>query len=290
MSEGTLIGIDMGGTWLRGALVSNGKLIPGGRIAFRPIDQLNSFGEIWETLCHLIAELLNGNPVRAIGIGVPGLVDPGTGIVYDVLNIPSWKEIPLRARLEESFGLPVFVGNDANCFAWGEFISGNGRGADSLIGLTIGTGLGAGIVLDGKLYPGVNGAAGEFGMVDYLGRNYEYYASGSFFRNVHGLDGRTVFERAGKGDAAALQIYSEFGGHLGNAIRMILYTYDPDLIILGGSVSRAWSFFRDAMHQSLAGVAFARSIRRLKIEISELENAGIIGAAALCNCGQISIS
>ena len=287
----------MGGTWLRGALVNGGAIIsghpvisgqpilPGGLIAFRPIDKLNSFGEIWETLCDLIAELLNGNPVRAIGIGVPGLVDPTTGIVYDVLNIPCWKEIPLGSRLEERFGLPVFIGNDANCFAWGEYVSGKGRGAASLVGLTIGTGLGAGIVLDGKLYPGVNGAAGEFGMVDYLGRNYEYYASGSFFRNVHGLDGRTVFERAGNGDAAALQIYSEFGGHLGNAIRMILCTYDIDLIVLGGSVSGAWSFFRDAMHQSLAGLAFARSIRRLKIEVSDLENAGIIGAAALCNSG-----
>jgi glucokinase len=286
MSERMLLGIDMGGTWLRGALVSNGRLVPGGVIAFHPIDKLNSFGEIWETLCHLIDGLLNGNAVGAIGIGVPGLVEPGSGIIYDVLNIQSWKDFPLQTRLEERFRLPVFIGNDANCFAWGEYISGKGRDADSLIGLTIGTGLGAGIILNGKLYTGASGAAGEFGMVDYLGRNYEYYASGSFFRNVHGLDGRTVFERAGKGDAAALQIYSEFGAHLGNAIKMILCTFDPDLIVLGGSVTKAWPFFSDAMRQSLAGLAFSRSLRKLKIEVSELENAGIIGAAALCDCGQ----
>ncbi|HMH23468.1 MAG TPA: ROK family protein, partial [Puia sp.] len=150
------------------------------------------------------------------------------------------------------------------------------------IGLTIGTGLGAGIVLDGKLYSGASGAAGEFGMVDYLDKNYEYYASGSFFQNVHGLGGQMIFERAAQNDPHALELYSEFGGHLGNAIRMILYSYDVELIVLGGSVSKAWSFFQDSMYKALAGHAFARSLHKLKIGVSELENSGILGAAALC--------
>jgi len=209
-------------------------------------------------------------------------VDPGSGMVYDVLNIPSWKELPLRSILEQRFGLPVFLDNDANCFAWGEYVCGKGRGSNSLIGLTIGTGLGAGIVLNGRLYSGASGAAGEFGMVDYLDKNYEYYASGSFFRNVHGLDGQMVFEKAAQKDPGALRLYSDFGTHLGNAIRMILYTYDTDLILLGGSVSKAWPFFHASLYQALSSHAFARSLHKLKIDISELDNSAILGAAALC--------
>jgi glucokinase len=293
MSGQAVIGIDMGGTWLRGAIVHNGAIIT--RILHRPTDKNADAEEVLITLYDLIHELIEDNgravqdpgpfiryTIRAIGIGVPGLVDSGAGIVYDVLNIPSWKELPLRARLEERFGLPVFLDNDANCFAWGEYSCGKGRGRNSLVGLTIGTGLGAGIVLNGRLYPGASGAAGEFGMVGYLDKNYEYYASGSFFREVHGLDGQTVFERAGQKDPEALQIYSAFGAHLGNAVRMILYTYDVDLILLGGSVSRAWPFFKDSLHRTLASHAFARSLHRLEIAISELENSGILGAAALC--------
>ncbi len=111
-----------------------------------------------------------------------------------------------------------------------------------MIGLTIGTGVGAGIIINNKLYAGANCGAGEFGTVDYLDKIYEYYCSGSFFKNVYNLNGEEVFKKAKQGDKQALKLYAELGYHIGNAIKMIIYTYDPLLIILGGSVRLAYNF------------------------------------------------
>ena len=150
-----------------------------------------------------------------------------------------------------------------------------------MIGLTIGTGLGAGVILNGHLYAGKNCGAGEFGMVDYLEHNYEFYASGSFFKNVHGLNGEEVFKSAQNGDAGALKLYEELGIHLGNAIKMIMYTYDTELIILGGSVQLAFDFFEKSMWERIKTFAFPKSIESLEVKTSVLQNSGILGAAGL---------
>jgi len=219
--------------------------------------------------------------VKAIGIGVPGVVDIEQGIVYDVVYIPSWKEVPLKKWMEERYKIPVFVDNDANCFALGEHYFGKGKGVDSMIGLAVGTGVGAGIIINNKLYAGPNCGAGEFGMIDYLDKVYEYYCSGSFFQNVYNLDGEEVFEKAKKGDVRSIKLFEELGIHLGNAIKMIMYAYDPSLIILGGSVRLAYDFFQETMWQRIRTFAFRKAAERLKIEISELQNSGILGAGAL---------
>jgi glucokinase len=210
------------------------------------------------------------------------VVDIEKGIVYDVQYIPSWKEVWLKKTLEERYHIPVFVNNDANCFALGEYYFGKGKGAQNLIGLTIGTGLGAGVIINRRLYAGPNCGAGEFGMVDYLDHCFEYYACGQFFSNVHHADGQEVFEKAKNGDAQAQQWYAEMGAHLGNAIKMIMYTYDPSLIIFGGSVRFAYPYFSESMWQRIHTFAFHKSPEKLKIELSELENSGILGAAGLC--------
>jgi glucokinase len=219
--------------------------------------------------------------VTSIGIGVPGLVDIEEGLVFDVVNIPSWKEIALRKWMEERYHLPVSINNDANCFALGEFYFGKGKDCHSMIGLTIGTGLGSGLILNKKLYGGKNCGAGEFGMISYLDKYYEYYASGQYFKNVYQMDGEVVFKNALKGDTKAIKMYEEMGAHLGNAIRMILYALDVELIILGGSVRHAYSYFSKTMWQQINTIAFQKSARGLRIEISELENSGVLGAAAL---------
>ena len=118
-------------------------------------------------------------------------------------------------------------------------------------------------------------------MVDYLDQNYEYYASGSFFKNVYGLTGEEVFKKARAGDEASIRLYDELGSHLGNAIKMILYTYDTGLIILGGSVQLAFSLFEKAMWERIKTFGFPKSIEQLQIVASELPNSGILGAAAL---------
>jgi len=277
MDQIKIIGIDLGATNIRGAIVQNEQI---SAITSRRIHTKGTEQQVLEDVYSLIDALIDKD-VKAIGIGVPSVVDVKLGIVYDVVHIPSWKEVHLKELLENRYHIPVFVNNDANCFALGEHHFGKGKGVDNMIGLTIGTGVGAGIIVNNQLYAGANCGAGEFGMVDYLDRDYEYYCSGSFFKNVYGLNGEDVFKDAQKGDAHALKLYREMGTHLGNAIKMIMYTCDPELIILGGSVHLAYQYFQQSMWQRIKTFAFTKSIDKLKIETSALENSGIFGAAAL---------
>lgn len=277
MNKEIILGIDLGGTNVRGGLVNENNL---SEITLRRINSGGSVEEVMQELLDLSDHLIN-NSVTAIGIGVPGLINPEQGIVFDVMNIPSWKEVPLQQWMEERYQIPVLINNDANCFALGEFYYGKGKSHHSMIGLTIGTGLGSGIIINKKLYTGNNCGAGEFGMVDYLDQCYEYYASGQFFQNVYGTDGEVVFKNASEGNTAFIKMYEEMGTHLGNAIKMMLYALDVELIILGGSVRYAFPYFSKTMWQQIQTFAYKRSVERLQIEVSELENSGILGAAAL---------
>jgi glucokinase len=272
-----IIGIDLGATNIRGAVVSDDKV---SEIISRRIQTKGTKDQVLDDVYSLIDALI-GPEVKAIGIGVPSVVDVKRGIVYDVIHIPSWKEVRLKELLENRYHIPVFVNNDANCFALGEHYFGKGKDLADMIGLTIGTGLGSGIIINNHLYAGKNCGAGEFGMVDYLDNNVEYYCSGSFFKNVYGLNGEEVFKNAKSGDAQALKLYSELGTHLGNAIKIIMYTYDTGLIILGGSVQLAFEFFEEAMWERIKTFEFPKSIEGLEIKTSALENSGILGAAAL---------
>jgi len=272
-----VIGIDLGATNIRGAIVSDNSL---SEITSIRIHSDGSVGAVLEDIYQTIDPLIN-EEIAAIGIGVPSVVDTEEGIVYDVQYIPSWKEVPLKQILEKRYNKKVFVNNDANCFVLGEYYFGKGRGATSLIGLTIGTGLGGGVIIHNKLFPGRNCGAGEFGLLPYKDNILEYYCSGSFFKNVHGLDGVQVFEAAKKGDANALDLYAQLGTHVGNAIKAVMYTYDPELIILGGSVAQTFDWFQKTMWQEIKTLAYGKSAERIRIEISNLTNSGILGAAAL---------
>jgi glucokinase len=271
------IGIDLGGTNVRAGIVHDNALQ---KINSLRINARGSAEEVLQELFSVTDQLMNDS-ITAIGIGVPGLVNVEEGIVYDVVYIPAWKEVPLKKWMEDRYKIPVFIDNDANCFALGEYYFGKGRGYDSLLGLTIGTGLGGGIIINKKLYPGKNGGAGEFGMIGYLDQTVEYYASGQFFENVHKIKGEEVFKRALDGNEAAIKMYEEMGHHLGNAIKTILYALDVELIVLGGSVRHAWQWFNKPMWEQIKTFGFQNAVKHLKIEISDLENSGILGAAAL---------
>ncbi|HEX8022292.1 ROK family protein, partial [Mucilaginibacter sp.] len=240
-----------------------------------------SVEDVLNDIYTVVDALLKNNTANAIGIGVPSVVDVSEGIVYDVQYIPSWKEVHLKKLMQERYNIPVYVNNDANCFAVGELYFGKGKGADSMVGVTLGTGLGTGIITNGKLYAGHNCGAGEIGFFPYIDNILEYYCSGSFFNNVYGLDGVQVFKDAQAGDEQALKLYAELGTHVGNALKIVMYAYDPELIILGGSVSHAFGYFKDTMWQQVKTFAYTKTLERIKIEISELQNSGIIGAAAL---------
>ncbi len=275
--EEYVIGIDLGGTNVRCGMVNENAV---SAIHSKRINNQAPVEEVMKDIFGL-TDLLINKSVKAIGIGVPSVVDLEEGIVYDVQNIPSWKEVPLKRLMEERYHVPVIVNNDANCFVLGEHYYGKGKDQRSLIGLTIGTGLGAGIIIHDKLYAGANCGAGEFGMVDYLDKFYEYYACGQFFQNVYAIDGEIIFKQAAAGDAEAIRMYGEMGTHLGNAIKTILYTYDTSLIILGGSVRMAYPYFSENMWKRIHTLVYPRSAERLQIKLSELENSGILGAAAL---------
>lgn len=276
--RGKFIGIDLGGTHVRVALVRDGKL---SEIATTRIKASGSVEQILRQIYDLI-EGIEITEIDAIGIGVPSVVDVDKGIVYDVQNIPSWKEVNLKSLLEERYAVPVYINNDANCYSLGEKYFGKGRGYHSVIGLIIGTGFGAGLIVNDKLYAGANCGAGEFGMMAYLDSIYEHYCCGQFFTRQKGQDGEQLYEQALAGDKDALQIFKEYGEHLGNGIKAILYAYDPEIIILGGSVRTAFELFKESMWASIGSFGFPESIKGLKIEISELDNIAILGAAALC--------
>ncbi|MGB5894297.1 MAG: ROK family protein, partial [Ignavibacteriaceae bacterium] len=205
----TIIGVDMGGT-----------NIGLGRVEKDQFDKCKSFDisaqgtkeKILEEIINAIYSVFDEH-VAGIGIGVPSLVDVNKGIVYDVQNIPSWDEIHLKDILEEQFGIPVYVNNDANCFTIGEKYFGKGKRFSNIVGLTLGTGLGAGIIINNRLYSGTNCGAGEFGSIPYKDQILEYYCSGQFFRKVFNIEGSVVFEKAKLGDKKALKIFEEFGFH-----------------------------------------------------------------------------
>jgi len=272
-----VIGIDLGATNIRGAVVT------GDTLSDIVSNRIHSDGSVEDVLndVYQVVDALMDDSVKAIGIGVPSVVDVAEGIVYDVLYIPSWVEVPLKKLMEARYHIPVFVNNDANCFAVGEYHFGKGKGVGSMIGLTLGTGLGAGVIINNKLYAGYNCGAGEFGLFNYLDNILEYYCSGSFFQNVYQLDGVQVFEDAKKGDTRALKLYEELGTHIGHAIKMVMYAYDPQLIILGGSVRHAYDFFQKKMWEQIKTFVFTKSAERIRVEISDLQNSGILGAAAL---------
>ena len=275
MKSEMILGIDMGGTNVRAGLVKNG-------IATNIISQrINAGGTVEEVMNEVfkLTDKVIQNEVKAIGIGFPGL--SVNGIAYDVYNIPSWKEVSLQQLMEQRYQRPVLINNDSNCFTLGEFYFGKGRGYDSMIGLTIGTGLGAGIIIHKKLYSGKAGGAGEFGMIPYLDKFYEYYASGQFFKNVYGIDGETVYTNAMQGDAASIKMYEAFGKHFGNAIITILYAMDIELIVLGGSIRHAFPLFSKTMWEQIQTLELKRGLHEFKIEVSELANSAILGAAAM---------
>ena len=272
------IGIDLGGSNVRCGLVEAGNVVK--RLS-EPCRSDQAEGVVLEQLKELILRLLNPS-VTGIGIGVPSVVDVQKGIVYNVANIPSWVEVHLKDIFEAEFKLPVYVNNDANCFALGEHRCGAGQPYRNILGVTLGTGVGAGIVIDNKLYNGSNTGAGEIGCLPYLEHTLEYYCGSAFFVEYYRTTGKEALERAAIGDANALKIWREFGKHIGMLVKIILFTYDPDAIIFGGSITHAYSYFEEAMRKEMATFDYPETLRKIQILISTRDDISILGAAALC--------
>ena len=273
------IGIDLGGTKIHCGLVENGKVVE--RI-LEPCCSDQPEDVVIEQIKGLIRQVINPS-VKGIGIGVPSVVDVEKGIVYNVQNIPSWKEVHLKAILEEEFKIPVYVNNDANCFALGEQRCGEAKNFRNVIGVTLGTGVGAGLIINNELYCGSNVGAGEIGCLPYLEHTLEFYCGSSFFPEYHSTTGKEAMQLALNGDVTALKIWEEFGKHMGMLVKIVLYVYDPDAIIFGGSISNAYSFFEEAMRKEMETFDYPETIKRIQIFISNRDDISLLGAAALCD-------
>lgn len=271
------IGIDLGGTNVRIGIVHQGKLLQ--KIA----EPCRSEASEQEVLDHLISlfHRIKRDEVERMGIGVPSVVDSERGIVYNVQNIPSWVKVPLKEILEKEFQIPVAVNNDCNCFALGEYTFGEGISCKDVVCVALGTGVGAGIIIDGKLYNGHNTGAGEIGCLPYLEHNYEYYCGSAFFAKEHNMTGKEAFLRGQANDPAALQVWEQMGFHMGNLMKAILFMYDPQMIILGGSIANAYPFFAPAMQEGMRDFPYPETLQRLRITRSQKEDIALLGASEL---------
>jgi len=272
-----LIGVDIGGTNITAVLIEDTKVLKQ-YTCVTPFDQSKEI--VVNAVAKAISEVFD-EEIAGIGIGVPGLVDLQRNVVLDVVNIPSWDVVPLKQLLEVRFHKPVYVNNDANCFALGEKYFGKGKEYRNFVGITIGTGLGAGIVINNHLYPGNLCGAGEFGTFYYLDKTIEAYASGQFFKDKN-LSGKEIARKAASGDPKALALFNELGKHIGRAIANVLYALAPEAIILGGSVSHSFSLFESGMKEVLENeFPYQQLYQSLRIEISELDNSAGLGASSL---------
>lgn len=310
----TAVGIDLGGTNCRAALVgSQGRI---GEMFRRPTRMASGYAAWLEELAGGIGELLRqgralGLKVAAVGMGAPGLIAID-GTVVTSPNLPALDGRSLATDLGERLRLPVTVANDANAIAWGEALFGAGRDFSSFLALTLGTGVGGGLVLDRRLWLGADGAAGEVGHWTVVpdGRPcgcgnrgcLEQYASARALavlareRIVAGepsvlakipaaeLSSRQVGEAARQGDALALAVLDEAGGHLGQVLGGIANLLNLDGVVITGGAVDSFDLMHPAILRELRRHAFAVPGRRLVVVPGRLgDEAGILGAAALAD-------
>lgn len=272
-----VIGVDLGGTNIEVGKLSKEKIES---VLSVDTNSTSSKEEVLLQITSLIDKLIDKD-TSGIGVAVPAIVDVENGIVFETVNIPSWKRVHLKEILEEKYKLPVFINNDANCFALGEKYFGVGKKYQNLVAFVLGTGLGGGIIVKGKLYAGYNGGAGEFGQILFKDNDFEYYCSGKYFLREHNISGKDLYEKARQHNRKALSIFKKFGENLGKALAMVVNSIDPEIIVLGGSVVDSYKYFEKSMKESLKKSTYERSFSRLKIQVSKMDHSVILGAGSL---------
>lgn len=297
MSEraGSFIGVDVGGTNLRGALIgADGRFVRRFRVLSEVSKGRDSF---LERLCHEVRHLqetavLEGTPVRAVGVGVPGLIDR-QGVVRSSVNMPPLEGLALRDCLERQLGLPVCCANDANLIALGESRYGAGRGLDSAMVVTIGTGVGSGLILNGHLWEGSAGFAAEFGHITVEPAGHpcpcgnrgcleQYVSATALSRLGGGQTPEKLAALARGGDEAARNLFVQAGTNLGIALAGLLNTLNLDGIVIGGGVSASYDLLEPALQTTLQQRTFPQILHGVQLCKASLgDDAGLLGAALL---------
>ncbi len=272
-----VLGLDIGGTKISSGLNNNGEI-------FERKEMKTPFKESQDSILEKIAGQIESYlpyKFKAIGIGIPGLVDPDRGVVYNLANIPSFQRVSLKHFLEDRFKVPVVVNNDANCFTLGEYYFGPVRHYRHVIGITLGTGIGTGVIANGHLYTGYICGAGEWGGVPFKDKTFEDYCSSKFFKKVHGESAKKLSRCAENGEDKAIRIFEEYGQNLGNLINRILFIYAPEAIVIGGSIRKAFPYFEQGLKSTLAEFPYKAISDNLKIHVSTLDDSAILGAISL---------
>ncbi len=313
-----VVGVDLGGTKIScGVMDSSGKIVLSKTIQSSSQEQRLML----QALVGLIDEMLKSsrdaffNP-RAVGIGAAGFILQPEGVVLESPNI-RWKNVELKKILGDATGLPVFVDNDANAAALGEKFAGICKGVDNFVYLTLGTGIGGGICIGGKIYRGHKGTAAEIGhmVVDPEGPTcgcgrkgcLEALASGTALEreaaraarkypdsilnhmcsnDLEGITGENVAEAAEAGDKAALEVFSYVSHYLGIGIVSLIHIFDPELVVLGGGIARSGGLILDGLRKVVEERGIPSCIEGTQIVLSSLgTSAGMIGAAVLAGEG-----
>lgn len=309
----TAVGVDVGGTkCLAVALGPDGEVVYEARV---PTPASGAHRDLVEAVAGLVEGVGGGGhgPVESVGIGVPGLVDRG-GVLRSAPHLDGVADLDLGAELGPRIGVAVTVDNDANCAAWAEFRKGAGAKVDDMVLVTLGTGVGGGIVSDGVLVRGGQGFAGEVGHMAVVadgppcpcGRRgcWELYASGSALGRLgaeaaHASRGRAILEAAGgdpnrvrgehvsdaatAGDAEALAVVAEFAGWVALGVANLGRLLDPSMVVIGGGLVDAADIFMEPIRRALEPLTLLEDGRGpLRVEPAALgERAGAIGAAML---------
>lgn len=309
------IGVDIGGTNIAVGIINSE-----GRILSRD-ETPTGVGRPFEIIIRDMAELINRvvtgsgyklNDINSIGIGCPGMPDNNEGTFYRVVNV-GWEKAPVRPELEKYFDLPIYLENDANAAAYAEVVAGACKGVDNSLLLTLGTGIGSGIIIGGRPYSGAHSVGGEIGHTIIQANGhlcrcgnrgcFEKYASATalirdgreaaqanpeslIYRSVDGdidqITAKTVVDAARVGDKIALKVFDQYIFYLAMGIINIINTIDPEVIAFGGGVAKAGEFLLIPLREKVKKHIFFKTAPYAKITTAILGNdAGIIGAALL---------
>ena len=272
------IGVDIGGTTMGAARFSDKELIEKNEV---PTGSTRPFDEIMESLFAAIDPLLT-KEVVGIGIGMPGFMDIESGEILAINNIPSLRGHSIKKTVETRFNLPTFQNNDANCFALGETWFGAGKGYTNLVGITLGTGLGGGIIINRKIHTGLVGGAGELGCVPFRGGMVEDYCSAALFANKYNKSGKELYNEAKSGNKESLMVFDELARNIGELLHIVMFILAPEAFIIGGSVAKAWEFLEKPLREEVNKFMVDLISQKVKLLPAQLDNAGLYGAAALC--------
>lgn len=290
-----LAGIDLGGTQVRVALArSDGQLIASFKTK-TPL--LGSPQRVVDWAAAEIERHRGREKLQSIAIGAPGPIDIKRGILVNPPNLPGWRNVPLAEMLRKATGAPAHVANDADMAGLGEFHRGAGQGTRNMVYITWSTGVGGGLIVDGKLHRGGHGTAGEVGHMiidpngplDQCGQHgcLEVFCGGANLARETGHSAAELFAAAARGDKRAGMVVERAARYMGMALISLTNVVDPEMFVMGGGVTRSWGLVQPMMLKTLHSSPFIRPARRPRLRRARLgDRAGQVGAVEWARINQ----